>query len=48
MMIFAAVSFKSQGEGLAGEKLQLQVGRHAIGLYEKNGQLSALNIHAGD
>jgi hypothetical protein len=33
-----AVSFKSQGDGIRGEKLQLQVGRHTVGLYEKNGQ----------
>ena len=33
-----AVSFKSQGDGIRGEKLQLQVGRHTVALYEKNGQ----------
>jgi hypothetical protein len=32
------VSFKSQGEGISGEKLQLQIGRYSIALYEKNGQ----------
>lgn len=32
------VSFKSQGEGISGEKLQLQVGRHTVALYAKNGQ----------
>ena len=33
-----AVSFKSQGDGVRGEKLQLQVGRHTVALYEKSGQ----------
>jgi hypothetical protein len=33
-----AVSFKSQGDGIRGEKVQLQVGRHTVALYEKNGQ----------
>lgn len=32
------VSFKSQGDGIRGEKLQLQVGRTCVALYEKNGQ----------